>query len=112
MSEIVCNSCGAPDKTNTCPHCPVTICDRCKLNHEMVCKDNVARVKRGEGPTVRVRPTPNRPEIFAASPVVISRLEVTAEELDNFRGVVVPTPEAETEITTTEDEPQGPSEED
>ena len=108
MSDV-CNSCGSAgivengdpraEQVTTvrpCQYCiaprVTLLCDRCRIHHESVCKVNAARLGRGEGATVRTQPTlrtvsttPVRPEIFVDTPVVISKLEVTAEELENFR---------------------------
>ena len=117
MSDV-CNSCGSAgivenldpraEQVTTvrpCQYCiaprVTLLCDRCRIHHESVCKVNAARLGRGEGATVRTQPTlrtvpttPVRPEIFADTPVEISKLEVTAEELENFR---------------VDDDPRGPS---
>lgn len=53
MSTVQCNSCGAFDDVEFCPHCKwMAVCKRCKTNHEMVCSDNQKKKARGQGPTV------------------------------------------------------------
>lgn len=51
-----CNSCGANASTaglGICQYCPETLCLRCRVAHELICKEMQRRKKLGLGPTVR-----------------------------------------------------------
>ena len=52
---LTCNSCGLKDQPQLkiCRHCPVTLCNNCRLGHEQVCEEVQKARATGRGQTVR-----------------------------------------------------------
>jgi hypothetical protein len=80
-----CNGCGAFDDLRACEFCvkaPSLFCLRCKAPHERICEENQKRIKRGEGPTVRMTPRQQMPPIPAAPNPVDQGLQGVADLLN------------------------------
>ena len=77
-----CNGCGAFDDLRACEFCThAFLCPRCRLGHERICEENQKRIKRGEGPTVRMTPRQQMPPLPAALDPVDQGLQGVADLL-------------------------------